>query len=327
MSDFYSNFLEDQLKLPHGKNGGKKSRAFPHRGDGDARHVEVNGIELLVPSVEPKFSFPMNGDTSVFTIGSCFAREIERVLAALGVNVLTLRFAEPESVKPDFPNSLLNQYNVGTMAHSIIRSFENKRLPESSIIAKEDKFQDIMLPGASGNPNTWERTIARRQEIDDLYSLLPRSNLIVLTLGLVEAWYDNEEQIYLNAMPYWFHAVKHPKRYSFHRLNVAESKRILGAALNLLNERGIKVLLTVSPVPMGNTFVREDCVVANEYSKSVLRVVAGELAEDFANVDYFPSYEIVRSGGLGNYWEDLIHVRPEPVKHIMSYMLSRYSEG
>lgn len=49
------------------------------------------------------------------------------------------------------------------------------------------------------------------------------------------------------------------------------------------------------------------------------------LGKQFANVDYFPSYEIVRSGGLANYIDDNVHVRYEVVKNITTLMINKYS--
>jgi hypothetical protein len=95
----------------------------------------------------------------------------------------------------------------------------------------------------------------------------------------------------------------------------------------MLSDLNIRTILTVSPVPLHTTFMPEDCVIANEYSKTVLRVCAEELARKYANVDYFPSYEIVRSGGLANFHKDNVHVKPEVVSLVTSYMLSIYSAG
>lgn len=84
--------------------------------------------------------------------------------------------------------------------------------------------------------------------------------------------------------------------------------------------------MTVSPVPINSTFTSSDCVTANEYSKSVLRVCAERLSKRFANVDYFPSYEIARSGGLSSYAGDNIHVKNEVVEKITSCMIQKYSK-
>ena len=55
------------------------------------------------------------------------------------------------------------------------------------------------------------------------------------------------------------------------------------------------MLLTVSPVPLTATASDKHVLTATTYSKSVLRAVAGELYDRYADIDYFPSYEIVAS--------------------------------
>ena len=55
----------------------------------------------------------------------------------------------------------------------------------------------------------------------------------------------------------------------------------------------IKILLTVSPVPLTATATGHHVLLATQYSKSVLRAVAGDLSEMAKDIDYFPSYEII----------------------------------
>ena len=55
------------------------------------------------------------------------------------------------------------------------------------------------------------------------------------------------------------------------------------------------MLLTVSPVPLIATASAEHVLVATTYSKSVLRAVAGSLAERLPDCHYFPSFELISS--------------------------------
>jgi hypothetical protein len=68
-----------------------------------------------------------------------------------------------------------------------------------------------------------------------------------------------------------------------------------------------------------------DIVVANAWAKSLLRALAQEWAMAHANVDYFPSYEIVQNSDRAAAWErDLRHVRGTGVQHIMDLFLQKY---
>ncbi|SMO67881.1 GSCFA domain-containing protein [Paracoccus laeviglucosivorans] len=92
-----------------------------------------------------------------------------------------------------------------------------------------------------------------------------------------------------------------------------------------IDRQGVrKILLTVSPVPLGATFEARDCVISNSYSKATLRVVADMLTRDFDFVDYFPSYEIVLSRGMGSYQPDLVHLRVPVVQRIMQFLVQSY---
>ena len=65
-------------------------------------------------------------------------------------------------------------------------------------------------------------------------------------------------------------------------------------------------------------------MVANSYSKSVLRVCADGLCRGNTDVDYFPSYEIALSGGMESFLDDMVHVKEEIVGRIVEHMLSHY---
>ena len=73
----------------------------------------------------------------------------------------------------------------------------------------------------------------------------------------------------------------------------------------------MRIIITVSPVPLHRTFTEEDALIANAYGKSTLRAVATDVARTRADVDYFPAYELVtvsdRSTAFGL---DQLHVSP-----------------
>jgi thioredoxin-like negative regulator of GroEL len=65
--------------------------------------------------------------------------------------------------------------------------------------------------------------------------------------------------------------------------------------------------------------------MANTYSKSMLRTVAGQLAEELEAVDYFPSYESVMLTRTPAIWtHDLIHIEQEFVRRIMGRVMTTY---
>lgn len=277
---------------------------------------------LLFPSLNPRFQ--LSTPAKVFTIGSCFARNIEEALRDYDIEMPTSKFMVPESEWPHRPNGMLNEYNSGTISQRILSVVEGKKPPEDTIVETPDGFVDLLLPPA-GVPVTFERAIARRREVESVYEELVSSDLVIITLGLVEAWFDEVNGLYLNRMPRAPNIKKQSGRYSLRRLDVFDSLSLLDQALGGLIGAGVdKILLTVSPVPLATTFSGKDVVVANSYSKSVLRVCAEQLSERYPEVDYFPSFELVSSGGLGSFNSDNIHVRDEVVRLATGHMLGAY---
>ena len=91
----------------------------------------------------------------------------------------------------------------------------------------------------------------------------------------------------------------------------------------------VRILLTVSPVPLNATYMPRNVWTSTTYSKAVLRAVAGDVATKLSYVDYFPSYEIVTSPQAhGRYFEDdLREVTSVGVKHVMRVFDRHYVLG
>lgn len=291
---------------------------YPNREDFRFREM------LLFPMVAP--SFRIEPGQRVFTIGSCFARNIEDFLT--GYDVPTRNFTVAEAEWRGRSNGLLNEYNAGTIAQRMTWAVEGRasaELPET-LLGTAANTIDLLLPKSDGV--TRDRAVQRRVEIDSIYAQMRTSNLVVLTLGLTECWYDNEASTFLNRVPPPNFMRNHPGRYSFINLDVADCVDLLRRALSqAVAIDGLNILLTVSPVPLQTTFTGLDCVTANARSKAVLRTAADQLCQDFAGrVDYFPSYEIVVSGGISSYGTDNVHVRNNVVGMIMDYMLDENAQ-
>lgn len=269
-----------------------KNRKFPDK----LNFRYQNG--LLFPSINPKFVFSKSRVYKLFTIGSCFARNIEESLCNFDNFIIPiLQYGVSKEEWPHRPNGILNEYTPGCIAQRIEYTCKRLSFNEKGIFeVAPGQFVDSLLVSVR-YPVSKERALERREEIYKLYEHLLDSDILIITLGYVESWLY--EDIYINALPNPKIVRDNPNHFRFRRLNVEESYTLLSNALKLLFEINskIKVIVTVSPVPIQSTFLDYDCVVANTYSKSVLRVVANMLAENFENVDYFPSYEIVISGG------------------------------
>jgi hypothetical protein len=303
-----------QLSWDQALDNTRRSRISRFPGAGDPRVGK-----LMLPALKPKFRIPRG--SRIFTIGSCFARNIEEKLGKDFI-LPTRYFRVSKEEWAARPNGLLNEYNPGTMYQRITYALEGKKLPDATIVKSKKGYDDLALLG--GASVTLERARERRGQIDGIYAKLPSCQVVIITLGLVEAWFDRVHQVYLNRMPPHEVMRREPTRFLFRRMDLFEAYPLLEKAIAALVRRRKNVLLTVSPVPLQVTFSGHDAAVANEFSKSVLRVCAQRLADKYAQVDYFPSYEIVRDAGSVAYLPDRVHVKDDVVGQIIQHMLAHY---
>jgi hypothetical protein len=114
-----------------------------------------------------------------------------------------------------------------------------------------------------------------------------------------------------------------PARHVLRNHTVAQVHSDLTSVLALargINSR-LRMVLTVSPVPLTATATGRHALVATTHSKSVLRAAAGQLADERDDVDYFPSYEII-SGfpyRAAFYEPNLRTVTPDGVAFVMRH--------
>lgn len=210
-------------------------------------------------------------------------------------------------------------------------SIDKFHYSDNGIIKQSGLYFDLMLlNGVTGT--SYDRCIEkRRKEIEKIYKHLLDSDLLVITLGYIESWTmkENDKVYYLNRFPGVSELKQKPDKYSFVRLGVEDFISLIEESLLELKRvnKKIKILLTVSPVPISATFMPNyDCIVANSISKNVLLTTAIYLSEKYNFIDYFPSYEVALSMGINAFKSDLIHIRNEVVNLIVNYFLENYIE-
>jgi len=282
---------------------------------------------LATPALSPSFTLPPA--CSVFTIGSCFARNIEIALRDRGLRIptLDLQFPPHELMKgTGLRTGILNKYTPFSMLHEVEQLSRDDDGGRFLIEAGEGSWWDGQLH--SHEIVTRERGLQRRRRIRRLYAeAIAESAVVIVTLGLIEAWWDELEQLYVNDTVPRQIIDRHPGRFFFEVLSVEktiDAVMQLVRALNALNSAQ-KMLLTVSPVPFQRSFSGNDALVANSYSKATLRVAAELATRSFDHVDYFPSYETVTLSDHALTWEDdLVHVRSDMIELNVARMLAAY---
>ena len=306
-------------------------KANPY-GSWPSRGEPGNRVEPMAkPHFDPSFRL-MNGE-AIFTIGSCFARNVEAQLELLGFDVPMRRLKVVEGDVPDGEDNpnIFNNYAAPSIFNELQWALDpaNPFDPDVGLVEiARNKFVDLHLSRFL-KPVPRAEAIARRNRIKAGMAEVTRCRVVVITLGLVEVWYDLIACRYLNISPPKTAVRNEPDRFSVHILSYEEVKHYLKGAIDLLQRFGrddLRMILTVSPVPLAVTFNGQDVMVANAYSKAALRAVAQEIVMGEPSADYFPSYESVVLSDRGLAWQDdLRHVTKEMISLNVSRMIAKYT--
>ena len=287
----------------------------------------------FTPKIEPKFK--LRRDDKFFAIGSCFARGIENSLTR---HKITVESAAPEFAKLQPANKevsglgFINKYNTYSILNELRWALDpSAEFPRESIA----QLTETTWYDPHTNPTLkfadLEKTLERRALMQAVTKRIERCRAVIITLGLAEVWRDVKANVFVNRTPIPSLFKTQPDRYEFHLTSFAKNWTNLETIHAVLSQYGhpdIRIVVTVSPVPLMNTFSTMDIVVANTWAKSLLRAVAQEWAAIHDNVDYFPSFEIVQNSDRAAAWEaDLRHVKGAGAKHIMELFLQNYFDG
>ncbi len=287
---------------------------------------------LAAPTCRPSFTI---GETdTIFAIGSCFARNVEKSLEAAGKRVLSREFElGPIGESLGDAANFFNKYSIHSVTNEIRWALERDTFPGEAILYPlgKGKYCDPQL-GIAKLEFPVSEILDFRHRYLDAVAQVAEADVIILTLGYVETWYDTELDLYLNVSPPAPLVKASPDRFEFRVLSygdVIEGLNELYEVLLRHRKKPLKMLVTVSPVPLLATFRDMDVLVANAYSKSVQRAALDEFLIGKDGVDYFPSYEFVILSNPTVAWSrgDFRHVSPDIVNRIMSNVLTNYVEG
>jgi hypothetical protein len=302
-------------------------------GDEKTAMARLSSNDYFIPSVTPKFR--LDPIQPVFTIGSCFARNIEDSLIARGIRVINQELnlspdllvtnAGPGNA-PAGIRAILNKYSTAGIRNELERVFTPCQIPQDGLIEVEGGYWiDPHLSLLKSAP--LEIAQATRAEVTRITSMIRDAGTVFITLGLTETWFDSLTGLHMNAGPPPQLMRSDSGRFTFENRDVFATLEDLRSILRLLRiHTRARVILTVSPVPLNTTWTSLDVASANVYSKSTLRVAAGILADESHDVDYFPSYEMVTlSPRHLAFGPDQLHVRQPMVRRVIDHFLANYS--
>ncbi|HEV7267802.1 MAG TPA: GSCFA domain-containing protein [Falsiroseomonas sp.] len=271
----------------------------------------------------------------IFTMGSCFAREIEHALRQHGHTITSIApelMADPGIWGSDSRAKLgfFHRYNLLSMEQEIGRALGTLAFREDADLL--GKVGDGVFD-MNYTPSLPRLDVAgaqvRRVAVRRMVASVRTAKLIVLTLGLTEAWVHKPTGLFCNAL---IGEVLGPNRgeFEFAVTGFTENLRALEHIYKAIYDhhatRDFSMVLTVSPVPLQTGFSQDDIVIASTRSKSTLRAVADEFCQEHSNAIYFPSYEMAMYSDRDVVWRpDRVHINADFVSTITQTFIDRYA--
>lgn len=275
---------------------GLTRRAYWRTGVAERHPLAVGDIYRKKFSIRP--------GERIATAGSCFAQHIASRLRQNGFQVLD---TEPPPRGLNIDTARLFGYNLYSARYGnvytlrqmlqLVQECRGMRTPAEVIWEKNGRFYDALRPSIEPEGLAAADWVSshRRQHLERVNLLFQRTTLFIFTFGLTETWEHKTDGTVYPTAPGSIAGSYEPESYRFKNLDYTENLNDFLMLRDMLREYNglMRFILTVSPVPLTATASGEHVLPATTYSKSVLRAVAGYLAQNYEDIDYFPSYEIV----------------------------------
>jgi hypothetical protein len=286
-----------------------------------------------------RMPFRLSATDRIVTAGSCFAQHIAERLRQQGFAFLVTESAHPilpPKVAQDFQYGLFsarygNLYTARQLLQLMQRAY-GAFTPRDDVWEEGGRFYDPFRPQIQpgGFATLEEYQHDRAQHFAAVRRAFEEADIFVFTLGLTECWVSREDGAAYPVCPGTAAGRFEPARHVFVNFGVEEVVADMTAFLTELRRRNprVKMILTVSPVPLAATAEDRHVLVSTTYSKAVLRIAAEQLTQ-LTDVAYFPSYEIVTGAfSRGAYFgPDLRSVTKAGVDHVMRLFFAHAAEG
>jgi tetratricopeptide (TPR) repeat protein len=210
-----------------------------------------------------------------FTMGSCFARNISASLNKNGFNSTHMEISE--YINTTFANKAFVDWLSTGKTDGVIG----------------DRIQELLPPGWDAG-NTLER--------------IRNTDVFILTLGVAPAFFDRATGHFVLPRPTGLNSRVLAEQYEFRTTSVQENVDNVLYLINFIRSLApnVKLVITVSPVPLIASFEFESCVIADCLSKSTMRLVAHQVVNQsgLKDIIYWPSFEVFRWAGsnAGNFY-------------------------
>lgn len=287
-------------KAKSGKGTKSKVGRYPETQDflGDLPKLIRDHIAVNLNSA-PKF---VSRTTKFFTMGSCFARNLAKSLRDNNYTAHHLEISE--YINTTFANRVFVDWLRGAEIDDSVRERIVELLPEG-----------------------WSKEAS--------LEVIKSSDVFILTLGVAAAFFDRTTGAFVLPRPSALNSRALAERYQFRTATVQENVDNVLYLIDFVRSLApkVKIVVTVSPVPILASFEYESAVQADCLSKSTMRLVAHEIVNksNLADIWYWPSFEVFRWGGsnASNYYaaDDgaAWHVSEEKVAGTISAFIDMFS--
>ena len=263
-------------------------------------------VESHPLSVEELYikKFTIRPTDRVATAGSCFAQRVSTYMRKNGFAVMDVEpppaALSDETAKNFGYNIYSARYGNIYTVRQLLQLAQDARSGEAdaaNVWEKDGRYYDALRPNIEpdGFESAEEVLQLRREHLAKVDFLFTQMDVFIFTFGLTEAWADRRTGRVFPTAPGTIAGDYDPELFELKNFGFNEIHDDFLAFYALVRERNpdVRILLTVSPVPMTATATDKHVLVANTYLKSLLRTVAGALSDAHANIDYFPGYEMV----------------------------------
>ncbi|MGH8156481.1 MAG: GSCFA domain-containing protein [Rhodanobacter sp.] len=272
--------------------------------------------------------FRIEPGSRIVTAGSCFAQHVARHLGEQGHACF-----ETEPAHPLLPPPMIRAFNYGVYSARYGNIYTSRQLLQlwrratGVFVPVDDRwdhddacfdpFRPTIQPGGFSSPREYAED--RRQHFAAVRRAFTDMDVFVFTLGLTECWASREDGAVYPLCPGVAAGRFDADRHVLLNLTVDEvvtDLRAFVAEVRSVNPR-MKMILTVSPVPLAATAEPRHVLSASSYSKAVLRVATEQLSR-LPDMYYFPAYEIVGAAGNDYFAADRRSILEEGVARVMT---------
>jgi hypothetical protein len=278
----------------------------------------------------------LDSSSRVMSAGSCFAARIATFIKSSGVNYLAAddRAAHDDSIREETPNLFSLRYgNIYTVRHllQLLQRATGALTTEPPVARdKNGRYRNLARPAVLSYASVEALRADDRAHLQNLLTLLGQADVFIFTLGLTEHWVDTACDLVLPTTPGCGYGEFDSGRHQFRNASLAEITDELGGCFQILRQINpqLKILLTLSPVPLVATYTDVSAIEATFYSKSLLRqaVALAIGAWPHKSVTYFPSYEIITNPHVirENFEDDMRSISAAGVARVMAQFKRRF---